>query len=553
MSRRRRPCRSSISGPCSLPPSTVPKPPSASHASRWAWVVGLVVTLALLTWALHDIDPRELVGHLRRADPLLLLAAVALATLTFPLRTLRWQLILRDVGGQRLPLLPLWHATAIGFMANNLRPVRAGEFARAYAAQQQLPVRFSTSFASVGVERVLDGLLLVGLMMLAIASPAFPGHAQIGMTSVSRITVGAAVFFGAVLVVAVLVVHRPAPWLTLLRRATHAVLPERIAARLTRIAEGLIAGLEVLKSPARFSGVLAWSLLQWLVNAAAFAACFRAFGLAVPPEGALLLQGIIGFGVALPASPGFVGVFEAATRVTLAIYGIDATRAVRAARAVLEASAATFGVTIELTKRIPVRAGLGGGSSDAAAALHAVNALAGNVVPRHELLHFGVRLGADVPFLASGAPAAVAWGRGERLFRLDPPPAAPALVAVPRIAIATPDAYRWWDALYPEPAARGPVVLDAGAFTAWGSVGRLGGNDFEIPVFGKHPALRALYEKLAQTHPLWVRLCGSGSAVAAVYSSERLRDDAALVLGEKQQQLLRGATRAAPAPGPEPA
>src|SRR6266581_2503259 len=116
--------------------------------------------------------------------------------------------------------------------------------------------------------------------------------------------------------------------LTLLRRVTYTVLPERLAAPLTRIGEGLIAGLEVLKSPARFAAVFAWSLLQWLVNAAAFAVCFRAFGLAVPPEGALLLQGIIGFGVALPASPGFVGVFEAATRVTLAIYGIDATRAV---------------------------------------------------------------------------------------------------------------------------------------------------------------------------------------------------------------------------------
>ena len=290
--------------------------------------MGLAVTLALLAWALHDIDPHELVGHLRRADPLLLLAAVALATLTFPLRTLRWQLILRDAGGKRFPLLPLWHATAIGFMANNLLPVRAGEFARAYAAQQQLPVRFSTALASVGVERVLDGLLLVGLMMLAIASPTFPGHATIGTTSVARMTVGAAVFFGAVLVVAVLVVHRPAPWLALLRRVTYTVLPERLAAPLTRIGEGLIAGLEVLKSPARFAAVFAWSLLQWLVNAAAFAVCFRAFGLAVPPEGALLLQGIIGFGVALPASPGFVGVFEAATRVTLAIYGIDATRAV---------------------------------------------------------------------------------------------------------------------------------------------------------------------------------------------------------------------------------
>src|SRR5213079_2041706 len=215
-------------------------------------------------------------------------------------------------------------------------------------------------------------------------------------------------------------------------------------------------------------------------------------------------------------------------------------------------SGITFGVAIELTKRIPVRAGLGGGSSDAAAVLHAVNALVHTAVPRPELLHYGARLGADVAFFASGVPAAVAWGRGERLFRLDPPPAAPALVALPPIAIATPDAYRWWDELYPEPAARGPVVLDAGAFTGWGSVGRLGGNDFEIPVFGKHPALRTLYEKLAQTHPLWVRLCGSGSAVAAVYANERLRDEAALVLGEKSQRLLRVATRASPAPGPEP-
>ena len=290
--------------------------------------MGLAVTLGLLAWALHGVDAGELVGHVRRADPLLLLVAVALATLTFPLRAVRWRLILRDVGGARFPLGPLWHATAIGFMANNLLPARAGEFARAYVAQQRLPVRFSTALASIGVERVFDGLLLVGLMMLAIASPAFPRHAQIGTTSVSGLATGAAVVFAAVLGLAFLVVHRPAPWLALLRRVTHAVLPARLGERLIRVAEGLVAGLEVLKSPGRFLGVVGWSVVQWLVNAAAFAVCFRAFGLAVPAEGAFLLQGIIGLGVALPASPGFVGVFEAATRVTLAIYGIDATRAV---------------------------------------------------------------------------------------------------------------------------------------------------------------------------------------------------------------------------------
>ncbi|HEX9283018.1 MAG TPA: hypothetical protein VF882_04455 [Gemmatimonadales bacterium] len=246
-------------------------------------------------------------------------------------------------------------------------------------------------------------------------------------------------------------------------------------------------------------------------------------------------------------------------KVTLSVRGpdlgpVEQNLAVRAARAVLDATGLRFGVAIELVKHVPVRAGVGGGSSDAAAALHAVNALAGGAVPRHELLRLAARLGADVAFFASGASAALAWGRGERLFRLAPPPAAPALVALPSppIAVATPDAYRWWDEMHHEPQPRGPVALDAEAFAGWGSVGRLGGNDFELPVFGKHPELRVLYERLAQTHPYWVRLCGSGSAVAAVYGTERLRDDAIMMMGEKQQQLIKTATRAAPAPGPEP-
>ena len=237
--------------------------------------------------------------------------------------------------------------------------------------------------------------------------------------------------------------------------------------------------------------------------------------------------------------------------VTLTVDGPDLgpaeeNLAVRAARAVLAATGNRFGVALALTKRIPVRAGLGGGSSDAAAALHAVNTLADNAVPRAELLQFAAKLGADVAFFASGAPAALAWGRGERLFRLAPLPAAPALLAIPPGGVATADAYRWWDEMHPEPAARGAVALDAEALASWGSVGRLGGNDFELPVFGKHPALRALYERLAATHPYWVRLCGSGSAVAAVYKSERDRDDAAQQLGSREQEVIPTMTRRLP-------
>ena len=101
-------------------------------------------------------------------------------------------------------------------------------------------------------------------------------------------------------------------------------------------------------------------------------------------------------------------------------------------------------------------------------------------------------------------------------------------------------------------ATRGPVVLDAEAFASWGGIGRLGGNDFEVPVFSRHPELRALYERLAQTGPLWVRLCGSGSAVAAVYRTVRDRDDAAATAAGKNVTMIATTTRSVAAPAPSP-
>lgn len=290
-------------------------------------MLGLAITVALLAWALRGVDPGVVLAQLRRADPLSLAAAVAVATLGFPLRALRWRVILRDVDGHQFPWVPLWHATAVGFMANNLLPARAGEVARAYVAQRQLPVPFATAVASIGVERVLDGLTLVALLMVPIAAPSFPADATIGATRLATIATSAAVVFGAALVVALLVVHRPAPWLAVWGRAAHALLPARTADRLAHLAEGLVGGLTVLKSPRRFAGVVAWSFVLWLVNAASFWLCFAAFEIPTPPEGALLLQGLIAFGVAIPAAPGFFGVFEAVTRETLGLYGIGPERA----------------------------------------------------------------------------------------------------------------------------------------------------------------------------------------------------------------------------------
>ena len=219
--------------------------------------------------------------------------------------------------------------------------------------------------------------------------------------------------------------------------------------------------------------------------------------------------------------------------------------AVRAARAVLGATGDRFGVRVHLAKQIPPRAGLGGGSSDAAAVLMAVNRLAGDAVPHAELLQLGARLGSDVPFFLSGAPLALAWGRGDRLLRLPPLPERPVLLAVPHHGVATPDAYAWWDQAFPEAVRRGPVVLDGEVFSSWGSAARAGGNDFETVVFGRRPDIRALFENMTLTHPLLCRMAGSGAAVFAVYRDEPARHDAALQLGTRDWGLIETATIAA--------
>jgi glycosyltransferase 2 family protein len=281
----------------------------------------------LLWWTLHDVSLREVVAHLATARPLPFLGAVLLATATFPLRTIRWRFLLQ-MNGTRLPLVPLWHATAIGFMANNLLPARAGELARAYAARRLTGVRFTAAMGSVAVERVFDGLVLVALLATGTALGGFAHGVAVGGVALARLATVATLAFVSALGCAFWLVHWPAPALRVARWSAERVMPRRWAARVVGILEGLLGGLDALKSPQRFALVVVWSFVLWLVSAASYWLACIALGLQVPASAALLLQGLIAFGVAIPSSPGFFGPFEAVTRATLGLYGVAATQAV---------------------------------------------------------------------------------------------------------------------------------------------------------------------------------------------------------------------------------
>jgi uncharacterized membrane protein YbhN (UPF0104 family) len=123
-------------------------------------------------------------------------------------------------------------------------------------------------------------------------------------------------------------VQWPGPALRVVRWSAERLMPGRWAARAVGLLEGLLGGLDALKSPRRFTLVVLWSFVLWLVSAASYWLACIALGLHVPASAALVLQGLVAFGVAIPSSPGFFGPFEAVTRATLGLYGVAPTQAV---------------------------------------------------------------------------------------------------------------------------------------------------------------------------------------------------------------------------------
>ena len=303
-------------------------PPRGGSAGRVGVALfGVVVSLVFLYLALRRVDPAEFFADLRSADPPFYLLSVTLATLTFPTRATRWRIILAS-GGERVRWRPVWHATAIGFMATNLLPARAGELARAYAASRFLDIPLARSIGSIAVERVFDGLVIVLLLALAIATFHVAGAAEVSGRSVSSIAAWSGAVFIVILGLLFFLVHAPRPALQWLAAAARRVLPARAADFVVRMTRSFIEGLTVLRSPLDFARVVGWSFAVWLVNAAAFTAAFLAFHLGpLPLTTPLLLQGIVAVGVAIPASPGFVGVFEWTAVFALGLYGVGRTPA----------------------------------------------------------------------------------------------------------------------------------------------------------------------------------------------------------------------------------
>ena len=281
--------------------------------NNWRFWLSLLISLLFLYWAVGQVrDLGNVADALRQAQYGYLLPALVVYFVGVWVRTLRWQQLLRpmrDLGSRRL-----FPVVVIGYMANDVLPARMGELVRAYVLGQREEMSKSGTLATIVVERIFDGLAMLGfLVAVALFVPVAVALQQLAWLT--------AVLF-AVLVAAVCAVALRPAWGERLVALVVRALPARFRLPGERIALAGLAGLHVMRSARSVAAVVLLSLLAWLCEAGMYYILALGFFPQVPFYVMLLTVAVANLGTMIPSSPGYVGTFDALAVFTLGLFGI---------------------------------------------------------------------------------------------------------------------------------------------------------------------------------------------------------------------------------------
>ena len=288
------------------------------HKRRLAFIAGMVISAIFLFLAFRGLQPDQFWGSLSGIDLPLLLFAALFYCLAVIIIALRWQYLLRAV--KLIPLPPLAQIVFIGYMGNNVYPLRAGDALRIALLRRNHAVPLARATTVVVIERLFDGCVMLAFILfslLFIDLQSEPVNAIVGLT---------APLFTIAALLAFFLAAQPNLLRGIVRLAV-GLLPRRAGFALARLSEDIIVGLEGLRSPANLLGAVISSFVTWGIEAGAYWIVTFAFGLNLDYAVALLLVGAVNLAGVIPASPGQVGVNEFVIITILTALGLPAASA----------------------------------------------------------------------------------------------------------------------------------------------------------------------------------------------------------------------------------
>ncbi len=281
---------------------------------RWQLWLGILIS-ALFVWlALRGLELEQVWQNITKANYWWLIPAVLTYFVAVWARTWRWDYMLRPV--KHISVRDLFPVVVIGYMGNNVYPFRAGELLRSYVLRRRENVPISASLATVVVERVFDGLVMLVFVFVALPLTPIPSG-----TLQSVVILASVGFFGAMVVFFALAAM-PQQAYRLAEKLSNIFLPDRARAPLLEFTERFLAGLESLRNFRNVLMIFFTSIIIWLLETVKYWFVMHAFPFEVSFFALMLMNGVVNLATTLPSAPGYVGTFDTPGIAVLTLYGV---------------------------------------------------------------------------------------------------------------------------------------------------------------------------------------------------------------------------------------
>lgn len=300
------------------------RPTGARVSHRLKVGIGIVVS-ALGVWlSMRDVRPAEVWAALRHANYFGFIAAALLTLLAFLVRAIRWRSLISTP--RPLSYYNLFSATMIGFMANNMLPLRLGEFVRAWALARREKLSKTTVLATVIVERVVDMLTLLAILGIALlVHPIAQGSRAWDLTrkgAMALVTLSM-----ALTVFVVFLEHKPDLMRALIGKIA-ARLPQGVGEKGVKALEHFVAGLGLFRDLPRVLWVFLLSFVMFGIVVVGLQVSMWSLGIHLPWYAGLTMLVITAIGIMVPAAPGYIGTMNVACVAGLALFSVGKTSAV---------------------------------------------------------------------------------------------------------------------------------------------------------------------------------------------------------------------------------
>lgn len=289
---------------------------------RWQFWVGILISVAFLYFALRKQELDLVWETLKTARYLWLIPGIFVYFIAVWVRSWRWHYLLRPV--KNVSTRAMFPVVTIGYFGNNIYPARAGEVLRAVILKRREGVPVSASLATVIVERVFDGVVMLGFVFLNLPELAkLQGNSGF-IGSIQSLAIWGAVIFLGVLLVFILAAMFPKKTEKVVRTVGNKIIPEKWREKVFGIAFKFLDGLEALRSPQEALMIFFTSVIIWLLETLKYWFVMHAFDFQVSFFALMLMNGIVNLATTIPSAPGYIGTFDAPGIALLTAYGVPA-------------------------------------------------------------------------------------------------------------------------------------------------------------------------------------------------------------------------------------